>query len=181
MRNPNRTTKPERRLIRRRNPTMSRILGVAQAARWHRDGFLLDEAKAFENMAADVLYGRPPADLDDRVMRVLAVTPNYTEATGYTVEPDGWINLHYPSHISLGADGAAAGEALAAAWEGTDTVTLHDCDIAPCGWKQPRAGLDDTDGYAAWDGEPWRDPNEVATVHAEAIENALNDDIDPGD
>jgi hypothetical protein len=149
-RNPNRTTKPERRLIRRRNPTMSRILGVAQAARWHREGFLLDEAKAFETMAADVLYGRPPADLDDRVMRVLAVTPNYTEATGYSVEPDGWINLHYPSHISLGVDGEAAAVQLAAA-------------------------------YAAWDGDPWRDPNEVAAVHAEAIENALNDDIDPGD
>lgn len=146
-RNANRTTKPERRLIRRRNPTMCRILGVAQAARWHRDGFLLDEAKAFETMAADVLYGRPPADLDDRV---LAVTPNYTAATGYSVEPDGWINLHYPSHISLGAPGAAAAEALA-------------------------------DGYADWDGEPWRDPNEVAAVHAEAIEHALNDDIDPGD
>lgn len=66
-RNPNRTTKPERRLIRRRNPTMCRILGVAQAARWHRDGWLLDEAKAFESMAADILYGRPPADLDARV------------------------------------------------------------------------------------------------------------------
>lgn len=118
-RNPNRTTKPERRRIRRRNPTMSRILGVAQAARWHRDGFLLDEAKAFETMAADVLYGRPPGDLGDRVMRVLEVTPNYTEAMGnaiYDVDVDG-------------------------------SATLHDCTIAPCGWTQPRAGADPRDWY----------------------------------
>lgn len=72
MRNPNRTTKPERRAIRRYNPYAARILGVAQAARWYRDGILLDEAEGFDNILDSVLYGPVPLDLNELVNAALA-------------------------------------------------------------------------------------------------------------
>jgi hypothetical protein len=77
----------------------------------------------------------------------------YPTVESVTVEPDGWLNLKYAPHISLGRLGQA----------------------------EHAVGPLDAAEYEAWDGSPWRDPNEVDAMHAEAIENALNDDIDPGE
>lgn len=184
-----RTTKPERRAARRRNTTACNILGDGTIARMWRAGVLLDEAKAFENMAADALYGLPPADLNDRVMTIIGTTPTYTAATGYDVESDGWINLRYPMHISLGTVPVPAdqGQSLARVWES---------EVGPF----PEGPGD----YGDWDGDPWplvpltpepapsydmiedpsmryRDPNEATAHRAEAVERALDDDHDPGE
>lgn len=346
MRNPNRTTKRERRAVRRYNPYAARVLGAAEAARWYRRGILLDEAAGFDNILNDLKHGPVPLDLNDRVnatidgkrdrlerilgtvpgaltptssnvnhysggpMQVIEVAPRYTEATGYDVEPDGYINLRYPAHISMvmdvhqlepgewqatvdatrrapasltlpeslgggtikvehdvaEADGPATrppadldaltnaiidrqrdaaeplgpsecghyevvevamnADALAMpkSWlakyeeyrkagedgdkmvwhedepmiefplgepfapigpsllptppaegaiydvDADGSATLHDCDIAPCGWTQPRAGADPRD---------WHEPDEAAALRAEAIERELDDDINP--
>lgn len=191
-RNPNRTTKPERRLIRRRNPTMCRILGVAQAARWHRDGWLLDEAKAFESMAADILYGRPPADLDARVNTAIdalaaaldvrrdALTPTSSNVNHYSGGPVDIPTLtprFAPiAHLVGNAEAEPLGPSACGHYEVVDMT--------------PRAGLADdgaaaaealAEAYESWDGDPWRDPDEVTAMRAEAIERELNDDHDPGD
>lgn len=237
MRNPNRTTKRERRAIRRYNPYAARILGVAEAARWYREGVLLDEARGFDNILNDLKYGMVPLDLDDRVNaaidgqrdrleRILGTIPGALKSTssnvnhhggthtGYEVSagPNPHITLKYPPHISLGAAGAPAADALAAAIkarQGGYGVDLTEPEAEPLGpsecghyevvdirpnlnviampeswfakYEAYRKGREAGEEYADWDGDPWRDPNEVAAVHAEAIENALNDDIDPGD
>lgn len=250
MRNPNRTTKPERRAIRRYNPYAARILGVAQAARWHREGILLDEARGFDNLVNDALYGLPPADLFDKMLaRVKAQCPTHT---GYEVSdgPNPHITLKYPPHISLGTfeftvmtdletdDILDVHQLEPGEWQATVDATRrapasltlpeslgggtieveHDgADVEPLGpsacghyevvemtasadyfavpyhngawqadamftvWQRYREGRDLGDEYLVWDGDPWRDPGEVAAVHAEAIENALNDDIEPGE
>lgn len=54
MRNPNRTTKAERRAVRRWNPTAARILGTAEAARLWRDGLLYAEGDSLERIMADI-------------------------------------------------------------------------------------------------------------------------------
>jgi hypothetical protein len=111
-RNPNRTTKPERRFIRRYNPYAARILGVAQAARWYREGILLDEARGFDNILDDLKYGIVPFDLNDRVNaaidgqrraleRKLGIAPDMLAATSSDVN-------HYSAHeprFTLNTDG----------------------------------------------------------------------------
>lgn len=235
MRNPNRTTKGERRFVRRYNPYAARVLGAAEAARWYRRGILLDEAAGFDNILNDLKHGPVRLDLNDRVnatidgkrdrlerilgtvpgaltptssnvnhysggpMQVIEVAPRYTEATGYDVEPDGYINLRYPAHISMVMDvhqlepgewqatvdatrrtpasltlpeslGGGTIEVEHDVAEADGPGTLHDCTIAPCGWTQPRAGADPRD---------WHDPDEAAALRAEAIERELDDDINP--
>jgi hypothetical protein len=128
-RNPNRTTKPERRFIRRYNPYAARILGVAQAARWYREGILLDEARGFDNIINDLKYGIVPSDLNELVDVAIdaqrhalearlgappgAFTPTSSNVnhhsgthTGYEVGtgPNPHITLKYPPHISFGID-----------------------------------------------------------------------------
>lgn len=81
MTNPGRTTKPERRAVRRYNRYAVRVLGVAEAARWHRDGILLDEAEGFEHMLAEMFPGtrydrrhdRAPVDLTPNTLRMLGL------------------------------------------------------------------------------------------------------------
>lgn len=255
MRNPNRTTKPERRAIRRYNPYAARVLGVAQAARWYREGILLDEVEGFDNILNSVLYGPVPLDLNelvnaalddprDRLERILGTAPgmftptssnvnHYGTHTGYEVSdgPNPHITLKYAPHVSLGADGAPA---AAAAIDGRLTeyiapvggiepeplgpsecghyevvemtasadyfavpypseprpqvvpeswVTVGDADGGAwfAKYQAYREGREAGDAYLVWDGDPWHDPNEAADVHAQATENALNDDIDPGE
>lgn len=217
MRNPNRTTKGERRSVRRYNPYAARILGVAQAARWYREGVLLDEASGFDNLVNDLMYGAPPADLVDRTMCVIEAAPTYTTATGYDVGPDGWINAHYPMHVSTGIDVRQLEpgewqEMVDAVRRAPGTITIPENlggstfavphlseprpQVVPESWvtiegaeggqwfakyQAYREGREAGEEYLKWNGDPWHDPNEVAAVHAEAIEDALNDDIDPGD
>ncbi len=273
MRNPNRTTKRQRRHIRRYNRYAARVLGIAKAARWHRDGILLDEAKGYDNLVNDLKYGPVPDDLNDRVTaayeaqratleRKLGVGPGMLTATssnsnnlathaGYEVSdgPNPHITLKYPPHTSFVAsvpyrNGARQADAMFAAWEAYrkgrelgDTVEVPATPefapiadivgaaevstdyIAPVGGIEPEplgpsacghyevfdtpmrvdATLHITENnltelvdglfirelaeeraaaYVAWNGEPWHDPNEVAAVHAEAIENALNNDYE---
>lgn len=189
-RNANRTTKPERRFVRRYNPYAARILGVAEAARWHREGILLDEARGFDNILNDLKYGIVPLDLGDLVNAAIdgqrhalecklgvgpgMLTPNSSNVnnlsgthTGYEVSdgPNPHITLKYPMHISVPyRNGARQADATFAAL-----------------YQAYRKGREAGEEYLEWNGDPWHDPNEVAAVHAEAIENALNDDIDPGD
>lgn len=283
MRNPNRTTKRERRAVRQYNPYAARILGVAQAARWHREGILLDEARGLDNLVNDALYGLPPDDLFDKMLaRVKAQCPTHT---GYEVSAglNPHINLKYPPHIILGTTPGAltptssnvnnysaheprftimtsletddiieVHQLQPGEWQATVDATRrapasltlpeslgggtieveHDgADVEPLGpsacghyevvemtasadyfvvpylseprpqvvpeswvtvegadggawfakYRAYREGRELGDAYLVWDGDPWRDPGEVADVHAEAIENALNDDIDPGE
>jgi hypothetical protein len=286
MRNPNRTTKGERRFVRQYNPYAARVLGVAQAARWYRDGILLDEAQGFDNLVNDLMYGPVPLDLNELVtaalgrqrdalerkmgtvpgaatptssnvnhwngtceccapMKVVEVTPNYTEATGYDVEPEGWVNLRYPTHVSTGIDvhhfepgewqamvdatrrapaSVTIPESLGGGTFEIDHAEAEPLGPSECGYyevvqetmsvdalavpylSEPRPqvvpeswaliagaeggqwfakyqayreGREAGEEYLKWNGDPWHDPNEVAAVHAEAIEDALNDDIDP--
>lgn len=241
MRNPNRTTKRQRRHIRRYNRYAARVLGVAEAARWHRDGILLDEAEGFENLVADVLYGPVPDDLNDRVTaaydaqradleRKLGVASGILTATSSNSNDRTTRIMHMSVPHRNGAHQADAtfgalyqayrkGRELGDAVELPATPEFAPIDdivaplkvstdyIAPVGGIEPEPlgrsacghyEVSDTsmlvDGlfirelaeeraaaYVAWNGDPWHDPNEVAAVHAEAIENALNDDIEPGE
>jgi hypothetical protein len=226
MRNPSRTTKTERRLARRYNPTAARVLGVAEAARWYRNGSLLDEAEGFASIVNDLKYGIIPDDLNDRVdaaiyaqrdalERTLGALPgalNPTSSnvnhysggpTGYTpgfviidepnpaevryptvesvtVEPDGWLNLKYAPHISAGLDVHQVDQGVLQELI-DDTPEAQPSDTMFGVWESYRAGRTLGEAYLDWDGDPWRDPNEVDAMHAEAIENALNDDHDPGE
>jgi hypothetical protein len=249
-RNPNRTTKPERRFVRRYNPYAARALGIGMAARWYRDGVLLDEARGFENILNDLKHGIVPLDLNDRVNAAIngqrdalerklglgpgMLTPNSSHVNHYSggdaeplgpsecghyevvdmamnvdalavpylseprpqLTPDSWVTIEgaegsawfakyqaYRAGLDLGPgyvawDGEPWAESEKGAAEGAiydveadGTATLHDCTLAPCGWTQPRAGVPYEDEIT--------DPNEGAAMHAEAIENALNDDINP--
>lgn len=189
MRNPNRTTKGERRFVRRYNPYAARTLGIAQAARWYREGVLLDEARGFDNLVNDLKYGPVPLELNDlvnaaidgqrdRLERILGIGPGMLTPTGSNVNhhgthtgyevsdgPNPHITLKYPMHISVPyRNGARQADATFAAL-----------------YQAYRKGREAGEEYLEWNGDPWHDPNEVAAVHAEAIEHALNDDIDPGD
>lgn len=206
MRNPNRTTKPERRHIRRYNRYAVRVLGVAEAARWHRDGILLDEAKGFENLVVAVLYGPVPDDLNDRVTaaldaqrdaleRKLGVGPGILTATSSNVNYHDMRQLE-PGEWQATVDATRRAPAVVTIPEslGGGTFEVPHRFTVPHrnGARQAdatfgalyqayREGRDAGDEYLEWDGDPWRDPNEVAAVHAEAIENALNEDIEPGE
>lgn len=240
-RNRNRTTKPERRFVRRYNPYAARALGIGMAARWYRDGVLLDEARGFENILDDLKHGTVPLDLNERVNAAIdgqrdalerklglgpgMLTPtssNVNHYSGGNVEPLGPSECgHYEVvDMAMNADFLAMPESWFAKYEeyrkahedgdkmvwhedepmiefpldkpfapidpsllpaapaiydveADGTATLHDCTIAPCGWTQPRAGVPYEDEVT--------EPNEGAAMHAEAIENALNDDINPED
>lgn len=50
MRNPNRTTKAERRAAKRWNALAARTFGIAETARYMRDGVLLDEATGLDRL-----------------------------------------------------------------------------------------------------------------------------------
>lgn len=280
MRNPNRTTKRQRRHIRRYNRYAARVLGVAKAARWHRDGILLDEAKGYDNLVNDLKYGPVPDDLNDRVTAAydaqratleckLGVGPGMLKSTSSNanyrdmrqLKPGEWqatidATRRAPAVVtipeSLGGgtftvphrNGAHQADAMFAAWEAYrkgrelgDTVEVPATPefapiadivgaaevstdyIAPVGGIEPEplgpsacghyqvfdtpmrvdATLHITENnltelvdglfirelaeeraaaYVAWNGEPWHDPNEAAAVHAEAIENALNNDYE---
>lgn len=177
MRNPNRTTKPERRFIRRYNPYASRALGVAAAARWHREGILLDEARGFDNILNDLKYGVVPSDLNDRVNAAIDGQRHALEARlgapPGTFTPTSSNVNHYSVHepmLALIADEEPR--------VGIPTITTyHDGADDVLGFTDTT----DPSGYEDWDGNPWHDPNEVAAMHAEVIERELNDDIDPGE
>lgn len=247
MRNPNRTTKRQRRAIRRYNPYAVRVLGLAEAARWHREGILLDEARGFDNILNDLKHGPVPLDLDARVTAALdrqrhalearlgigpgMLTPTSSNVNNYSVherkldltaavnarlngygvnnaevevEPLGPSECGHCEVVEMPADvhNLAPGE-----WQATvdatrrapATVTIPDSfgggtfevpnrngarqADATFGalYQAYREARERADAYLEWNGDPWHDPNEVAAVHAEAIENALNDDIDPGE
>lgn len=229
-RNANRTTKGERRFVRRYNPYAARALGIAQAARWYREGVLLDEARGFDNLVNDLKYGPVPLELNDlvnaaidgqrdRLERILGVGPGMLTPTSSNVN-------HYSVHERILDLTAAVNARLNGYGAGLDQHKPEPLGPSECGHyevveetpsvdflavpylSEPRPQLipedwPDTEGaeqgawfakyqayregrdageeYLEWNGDPWRDPNEVAAVHAEAIENALNDDIDPGD
>lgn len=44
------------------------------------------------------VFGQTPLQM----LREQEGSSTYTESSGYEVEPDGWINIKYPPHISLG-------------------------------------------------------------------------------
>lgn len=281
MRNPTRTTKRERRFIRRYNPYAARILGVAEAARWYREGVLLDEARGFDNILNDLKYGIVPLDLNDRVNaaidgqrdrleRILGTIPGALKSTssnvnhhggthtGYEVSdgPNPHITLKYPPHVSLGnvpdvhqlepgewqatvdatrrapasltlpeslgggtfevehdsAEAEPLGPSECGYYEVVDIRPNLNAIAVPDAWfakyEAYRKGREAGDKMVWHEDEPMyefpvdapfapidpslmlgeyqaysagHDPNEVAAVHAEAIENALNDDIDPGE
>jgi hypothetical protein len=240
MRNPNRTTKGERRFVRQYNPYAARILGVAQAARWYRKGVLLDEARGFDNLVNDIMYGIVPCDLNDRItatldaqrdalaaavaarlngygagldhykpeplgpsacghyevveetMSVDALAVPYLSEPRPQVVPESWVTMEgaeegqWFAKYQAYREGREAGDKMV--WHEDEPMVEFPIDepFAPIDpslllgeYQAYRAGLDLGPGYVAWDGGPWRDPNEVAALHAEAIEDALNDDIDP--
>ena len=116
MRNPRRTTKRERAEVRRSNPIVCRNMGIAAAARLQRQRRMRPEADQLDTVAAELqqslealhaatearvaaLNGhRPLASAVDEDHRM----PTYAASSGYEVEPDGWVNIKYPPHISLG-------------------------------------------------------------------------------
>lgn len=264
MRNPNRTTKPERRAIRRYNPYAARILGIAQAARWYRDGILLDEAEGFDNILNSVLYGPVPLDLNelvnaaldgqrDRLERILGTAPGKLTPTSSNVnhfsaheprftimtslETDDILDVHQlqPGEWQATVDAMTRAPGLLTLPEslggGTIQVEHDSAEAEPLGpsecghyevvemtasadyfavpylseprpqvvpeswvtvegadggawfakYQAYREGREAGDAYLVWDGDPWHDPNEAAAMHAEATENALNDDINPGE
>lgn len=200
MRNPNRTTKPERRAVRRYNRYAVRVLGVGEAARWHRDGILLDEAEGFENLVDDVLYGPVPDDLNDRVTaaydaqrdaleRKLGGAPGMLKSTSSNTNYHDMRQLE-PGEWQTTVDATRRAPAVVTIPEslggGTFTVPhrngARQADAMFGTFYQAyREARERAEAYLEWNGDPWHDPNEVAAVHAEAIENALNDDIEPGE
>lgn len=270
MRNPNRTTKGERRFVRRYNPYAARILGVAQAARWYREGVLLDEASGFDNLVNDLMSGLVPLDLNGRItaaidgqrdalerimgvgpgmlgsMRVVEVTATRSKVNHYSarepmftvmtdLETDAIIEVHQlepgewqatvdamtrapglltlPENLGGGtfevahAEAEPLGPSACGHYEVVEETMSVDAlavpylseprpQVVPESWvtiagaeggqwfakyQAYREGREAGEEYLKWNGDPWHDPNEVAAVHAEAIEDALNDDIDPGD
>lgn len=74
MRNPTRTTKPERRAARQCSPIISRYLGVGIAARLRRSGTIMNDGDALDRLADvfEAVADPPPPDLNARVAQALA-------------------------------------------------------------------------------------------------------------
>lgn len=177
MTNPGRTTKPERRAVRRYNRYAVHVLGVAEAARWHRRGLLLDEAAGFEHMLGDMFpgtrYDRAPAQFKANTLRMLGLIEGDDAANigAGTVPADPATrerverllerarrvrftegpNAHgfiEDTHISVGYhNGAHHADAMFAAW---------------AAFAQGRQAAE----YDAWDGNPWHDSADGASPRA---------------
>lgn len=186
MRNPNRTTKPERRAVRASNPMVCRAMGTAATARLQRK----------RNM-------RPEAEQLDRLTRALGLETLITESS-HPIQPSD--DQAYADAVRRNAEAVAAAlteRVLRPELErmGIDssryTYGLVDEDkrlpqytesigyeVGPgpnphmtlkypphisLGESQAyRAGLDLGPEYVAWDGAPWRDPTEVDAIKAAA-------------
>lgn len=208
MRNPERTTKAERRAAKRWNRLAARTFGVAEAARYMRAGVLLDEAAGLDRLAYAMLVDRysdvmsrlveprpRPSDdlaawakataeragnavlaehgLDDRYTVVYDTTGaapvgdlDAPTHTGYEIGtgPNPHITLKYPPHVSFVASVPYRNG-------------KHHVDGLAEAWRKFQEGRDMAEYATDWDGGPWHDPNEAAALSAEAIEDALADDV----
>lgn len=110
MRNPTRTTKPERRAARRHSPMISRHLGIAAAARLRRAGAIMNDGDALDRLGHvfAIVADPMPFDLNERVTQALEqsrlrlaiamdvppehITPSYVRA-----DTDTRIDLEQPA------------------------------------------------------------------------------------
>lgn len=91
MRNSNRTTKAERRAAKQWNALAARTFGVAEAARYMRDGVLLDEATGLDRLMYATLFDDGYAIAYDtapveEITEVRADSPDLPEALRPVVE-----------------------------------------------------------------------------------------------
>lgn len=189
MRNPNRTTKAERRAAKRWNALAARTFGVAEAARLMSAGVLLDEATGLDRLALAMLHDH--LDGAGTLMIPASMAPpvddlaTWAKATASKVADVLTEHVLRPELERLGIDPAAyryeydapaaapvgAPDDMAELYSRAETARKAYADKL---WAETPGILPFDDDLKLYRG----DPNKRDAVRAEAIENALADDFD---